>query len=495
MITNIHEKLIESIQVMLVDTVVNLPYYGNFCLFINFIESKNVPTCGVNMSAKGMNFYYNSEFLEKLSQKEVNFITVHEDFHLLWDHPKRTVTGIYNPELANIAQDMIINYIILEDMPKGFAEIPKDDAGKNMTLIIPKEYTGKLIFENVYEWLKEKKEEHDKKKKNCSTCNGTGKKPDPNGKGQKKEDKNGQGDQDQKDDGKGDNQDQKGNGGQQQPQDHNHDEGEPCPDCGGDGKESSDGADGGYGPYGKNPKDKDGSVDSYSLDHIFDNLEKNKGQYMDVHMGDEIPEEMRESVIKEAMERLQSRGFTGGDVESTLEKLRKKRKDYLREIKRCISNLIFGTVKQKTIVKPNRRQISGLKGNRKMKTMINVIVDSSGSMSGLHERVLSYIYRNNVQCNMIIGDVGVKDVKKIKDTKKLDKLKITGFGGTEIQPHVDMVVEKYNDYNSVILTDGFTDTLDLSKLKGRVLIITAGVEVPISKSNGKVKQIVVEETN
>ena len=96
---------------------------------------------------------------------------------------------------------------------------------------------------------------------------------------------------------------------------------------------------------------------------------------------------------------------------------------------------------------------------------------------------------------MIIGDVGVKDVKKIKDTKKLDKLKITGFGGTEIQPHVDMVVEKYNDYNSVILTDGFTDTLDLSKLKGRVLIITAGVEVPISKSNGKVKQIVVEETN
>ena len=33
---NIHEKLMESIQVMLIDTKVNLPYYGNFNLFITF---------------------------------------------------------------------------------------------------------------------------------------------------------------------------------------------------------------------------------------------------------------------------------------------------------------------------------------------------------------------------------------------------------------------------------------------------------------------------
>ena len=183
---NIHEKLMESIQVMLIDTKVNLPYYGNFNLFVNFAESKHVPTCGVNMTTKGMQFYYNSAFLEKLSQKEVNFITLHEDFHLLWNHPKRTITGQYDHKLANIAQDMIINHIIWEDIPNSFVEIPKDESGRNMALFIPKEYNGKLIFEEVYEWLRDKKEEHDKKQcKNgkCQSCGGTGQKQDQSQKG------------------------------------------------------------------------------------------------------------------------------------------------------------------------------------------------------------------------------------------------------------------------------------------------------------------------
>jgi predicted metal-dependent peptidase len=89
-VKNLHEKLTQSIQTMLIDVTVNLPYYGNFNLFLNFHENNNMPTCGVNVTGKGMNFYYNSEFLNKMSQKEVNFITLHEDFHLLFNHPKRT---------------------------------------------------------------------------------------------------------------------------------------------------------------------------------------------------------------------------------------------------------------------------------------------------------------------------------------------------------------------------------------------------------------------
>ena len=87
---------------------------------------------------------------------------------------------------------------------------------------------------------------------------------------------------------------------------------------------------------------------------------------MDKHIADDVPEEMREGMVKDVMERLAARGLSAGNVEQTLNKLRKKRKDYLREIKRAVSNMIFGTVKQKTIVKPNRRQIKGLKGNRKV---------------------------------------------------------------------------------------------------------------------------------
>src|ERR1035437_2369987 len=188
-VKDIHEKLLSCIQSMLIDLKINLLYYGEFSLFINFHEQESVGTCGVNVSSRGMNFYYNPKFLDKLSQKEVNFIDLHENFHLLFNHPRRTVTGQYNPKLANIAQDMIINHIIWEDINHDFVEIPKDDKGKNMALFVPKEYTGKLIFEELYEWIKDKKDEHDKKKKcegqqpgagqdggsqPCPDCNGTG---------------------------------------------------------------------------------------------------------------------------------------------------------------------------------------------------------------------------------------------------------------------------------------------------------------------------------
>jgi predicted metal-dependent peptidase len=177
-----------------------------------------------------------------------------------------------------------------------------------------------------------------------------------------------------------------------------------------------------------------------------------------------------------------------------LNKLRKKRKDYLKEIKRSVSNIIFGTQKVRTIIKPNRKGISGLKGNKKIKTAINVILDTSGSMggSGTFEKVLSYIYRNDITVNMVQADTEVKWVDKFMDKKKIERMKISGLGGTALMPAVDYVVENFNQYNSVILTDGYCDNLDLSKLKGRVLIITIGVNVPITKSNGKVKQIIVD---
>jgi predicted metal-dependent peptidase len=509
-IKNIHEKLMESIQQMLIDTKVNLPYYGNFNLFITFHERKDIDTCGVNMTAKGMQFYYSSEFLDRMSQKEVNFITLHEDFHLLWNHPKRTITGQYDHKLSNIAQDMIINHIIWEDIPNNYVEIPKDPNGRNMALFLPKEYQGKLIFEELYEWLRDEKEKHDKKKQQnqCKSCNGSGQKQDQGQKGQQPGDNQGQGQQPSDSQGQGqqpsDNQGQgqqpgDGKGGQgqgeKQPQDgHNHGgSGEPCSDCQGSGQQGGSGQPQ-YGPYGKDPKSEKGTIDTWTMDQIFDNLDNNNGQYMDVHMTDEIPEEMRESMVKDAMDRIQARGLQAGNVEQTLNKLRKQRKDYLKHIKRSVSNMIFGTKKQKTIAKPNRRQVTGLKGNRKIKTKINCILDTSGSMGGqgTFERVLSYIYRNDIEVNLIESDTEIKWVKNIKSKRKLESIPIKGLGGTIMQTGFDYVVDNFNEFNTVLLTDGYTDSLDLSKVKGNVLIISVGTECPISKSNGKLKQIVLE---
>ena len=517
-IKNIHEKLLAGIQAMLIDTKINLPYYGEFNLHINFVEQDSVGTCGVNVSSKGMNFFYSPKFLEDMSQKEVNFITLHEDFHLLFNHPKRTVTGQYDHKMSNIAQDMIINHVIWEDIPHAFVEIPKNKDGKNMALFVPKEYTGKLIFEELYEWLKDEKEKWQKEQKKnseCKSCGGSGKKDqgqgqqdqkqkgqgqqpgDSQGEGEKQE---GQGKGQQPGEGQGegesqDKQDGQGKGEGQGQQGGGSGEGESCPDCQGTGNEGGKDSSGkpSYGPYGKNPSKDGESLDTWSKEQIFQDMENGNGEYMDKHMGDDVPEEMREAMVKDVMERLAARGLSAGNVETTLNKLRKKRKDYLREIKRAVSNMIFGTVKQKTIVKPNRRQIAGLKGNRKVKTKINCILDTSGSMGGTFERVLSYIYRNDIEINLIEADTEVKWIENIKNKRKLETMVIKGLGGTILQPAIDLVADQFNEFNTVVLTDGYCDSLDLSKIKGKVLMVSIGVKVPISRSNNRVKQIMVEK--
>ena len=518
-IKNIHEKLLSGIQQMLIDTKVNLPYYGEFNLHVNFHEQDTIGTCAVNVTSKGMNFYYSPKFLADMSQKEVNFITLHEDFHLLFNHPKRTVSGQYDHKMSNIAQDMIINHVIWEDIPHAFVEIPKSPDGKNMALFVPKEYTGKLIFEELYEWLKDEKEKWQKEQKqncSCKTCNGTGKKQDQKqdgkskgqGEGQEKSEQKGDGGQGQQPgengqeqgDGQGEGQEkseQKGDGqgqGQQQGQGNGESQ-EPCPDCEGTGNEGGQDSTGkpSYGPYGKNPQGKDGNpIDTWSKEQIFQDMENNNGEYLDKHIGDDVPEEMRDAMVKDVMERLAARGLSAGNVETTLNKLRKKRKDYLKEIKRAVSNMIFGTVKQKTIVKPNRRQIAGLKGTRKVKTKINCILDTSGSMGGTFERVLSYIYRNDIEVNLIEADTEVKWIENIKSKRKLETMVIKGLGGTMLQPAINLVAKEFNEFNTVVLTDGYCDNLDLSKIKGKVLMISIGTKVPISRSNGKVKQIIVD---
>ena len=504
-VKNIHEKLLNTIQAMLIDTKEGYPYYGEFNLHVTFHESDAVGTCGVNVTSKGMNFFYSPKFLENISQKEVNFITIHEDFHLLFNHPRRTMTGQYNHKMSNVAQDMIINHIIWEDISHNFVEIPKTPEGKNMALFVPKEYTGKLIFEELYEWLKEEKEKWDKEQKKnqeCQTCKGTGKDPNDKGeKGEKSEKGKGKGKgekSDEKGEGQGEGQGE-GEGEGQGQGGHNHGKGSPCPDCNGTGNEGGKDSSGkpSYGPYGKNPSKDGDSLDTWSKEQIFQDMEKNEGQYMDVHLGDDVPDEMREAMVRDVMDRLASRGLTHGTIETTLNKLRKQRKDYLKEIKRSVSNLIFGHKKQKTIVKPHRRGIPGLKGNRKVKTKINVILDTSGSMGGkgTFERVLSYVYQNDIEINFMESDTQINWVEKIKSKKALESIPLKGLGGTVMQSGLDHVVEHFNDFNTVLLTDGYTDHLDCSRLKGRLLVISVGVPCPIAKSNGKVKQICIENTH
>ncbi len=531
-VPDMHQKLTDAVVAMMATG--DLPYYGEFALFINFYEindPKSVPTAGVNVSAQGMNFFWNKDFFDSLSQPQVNFLLLHEEFHLLFDHIKRSVG--FDQRMANIAQDMIINQIIHDEIMKQqglgapgtgvksdpFIEIPKDHFKNNSALFIPKEYKGEAIFEELYEWLiteqkKWRKKNSDKLKEmkdssNCPNCgssmehqdkkSGEGKPSDNTG-DSKKEDSDGKGKGKGEGGGSESNESQGGDSKSDNPsdskgQDSEHDP-NTCPSCGHkkSAKEQQESRNGdkdteGNDKYGKNGKN---DVDCYTKETIFEGEERKEQNTLDTHMADEVPPEMKREVVEGVMQTLKSRGLSSGEVETILNKLRKTRKDYLKEIKRSMSSHVFGTKKQKTILRPNRRGIVGLKGHKKYRTEINVILDTSGSMGGEFEKVLSYIFQNDIEINMIQIDTQVQGVIKIKDKKQLEKMRIRGLGGTILQPGIDYMSDpkhKIHMNNTVILTDGWTDSLNFKNVKTQTLILSTADYCPITFDNGKVKQI------
>jgi len=519
-----HKKFTDLIVMMLSSNT--LPYYAEFSTFINYYESTNIPTCGVNITKEGMNFYWNRDFVDSLTQPEAMFLLLHENFHLLFDHTKRSI--FYNKEFANIAQDMIINQIIHDDIIKKFKnqggtqkdiidvpkshdefvmnpetkepittpdgkKIPNPMYGKNTALFIPKDYKGEAIFENLYEWLKEQHEDYQKRKEQQQQQGGgQGQQDQQQGQGKGQPDPNGQGQgQGQGEPQEGDGQ-QEGQGGGQgdQKQDPN---GEGQGDGEGQGNEPTDSF--GNPVYGKNGQN---GVECNNLDSIFDGMEKGDQMTLDSHLEDDVQEQSRKSIVNDFMQRLKNRGLVSGDVEAILNKLRKSKKDYLKEIKRTISNHIIGSSKRKSITRPNRRGIEGIKGKKKYKNVINVVLDTSGSMCGDFEKVLAYVFQNDIHLNLIQIDTNVKEVKGIKSKRELQKVVIYGMGGTVLQPaleYISVVENKISTFNNLILTDGYTDHLNFSNVKGKSLILTTGTKPKYDDPKGIVKCIQIDTEN
>jgi predicted metal-dependent peptidase len=431
--SNLHPKIVKCIDEMMSDMVLLLYYYGEFCQFINFEESKHVERIGVTVNTHGMVCYWNREFVNSTPQKHINFIVIHEIFHLLFDHPKRTRRGGYNHEMSNIAQDMCINQAIYSDLidttkpSKDFLELPTEKVSyldKTIddvwVLMMPKEYKGQHVFEDLYEWLKQEKRKYNEWKKGGS-CQGQG--------------------------------------------------------------------------SGKEGKSGDCPVSDY-LKKVFDGMDDGIKNWLDNHLPCDLSDDFKKEVVGRVQRYLRSRGLEKANIKITLEKLQKSRKDYLRDIKTAISS-IRGYNKEKSISKRNRRSIEGIKGRFKIGFGLNVILDVSGSMGGYFQRVLSYIFQNKIKINLIQCDVEVKrqgkrDYTVINNKREFKKIQLVGGGGTTLQPAIDFIVgcSQINQLNTVILTDGFTDNLDVSKLK-KTLILSIGKECGIIA--GSPKQIVIQD--
>ena len=421
------------------------------------------PSIGVRASKNGFEMRYNKQFIEdkKLTDVNITAFLIHEVCHLLFRHSSRGIG--YRQDVANIAMDMIINSLLSRNVAKKFAELPLG------ALYVPKEYKGEWIFEDLYEWLMHTDPKTGNDKSESENQSGGGGEGNDSGDDEQKDKKNGGGNGKDKD-----TDDQKGNSDgasdkQQKKQPKSNTGGEKPSDK--------------YGPNGQNNELQSGTK------QILEDCQSAnpQGKPIDAHMADEISQEMKDGLVEEALMRCQARGLIKGEATEMLKGLRRRKKDWLSEIKKHLGWMI-GNRKYNTWARPNRKGLP-FKGFKKYKVALNFILDESGSMTRNFNKVLSYIFQNNIELNGVLGDTEVQSVVKIRNKNEFKKIMIKGLGGTILQPLVDYVVKNFNKNPTIILTDGATDTLDLSKLHKKVLILSTEAECPISA--GKATQIIL----
>jgi predicted metal-dependent peptidase len=91
------------------------PFFGTLAMFVQFISSPNISSAATD----GRDVFYNPEFLRSLPREQQDGLLLHELLHAALLHPSRLKER--EPELWNIAADIIVNGIILRQ--SGF-ELP-----------------------------------------------------------------------------------------------------------------------------------------------------------------------------------------------------------------------------------------------------------------------------------------------------------------------------------------------------------------------------------
>lgn len=99
------EKLITA----RVGLLLKAPFFGNLA---TRLALTNADEWCSTAATDGRHFYYNSEFIAKLSLKETEFLFGHEVLHVVYDHMGRR--GDREPRLWNIADDYCVNADLIE---------------------------------------------------------------------------------------------------------------------------------------------------------------------------------------------------------------------------------------------------------------------------------------------------------------------------------------------------------------------------------------------
>ena len=222
------------------------PYFSYLLMHMRgqAVDKSVVPTMGVD--ARG-GLWYCEEYVKSISDEELIGVLCHEALHVVLHHLVRRSKS-WNPQLANVAEDILVNHFILQE---GFT-LPSNTLTSKDGVFTFDGRTGKVKIDElnrktvaeVYSIL-ETNARILKVPSKCPLCGGTGKvkpKQDSSGKsgpgkgeGQDKDGDQGKGQ------GKGQDQDQDQDKGQGKGQGKGGEQGESggaehkCPMCGGSG--------------------------------------------------------------------------------------------------------------------------------------------------------------------------------------------------------------------------------------------------------------------
>jgi predicted metal-dependent peptidase len=99
----------EKLVTARIGLLLRAPFFGNLATRMNLINADDwCPTAATD----GRRFYYNSEFVNSLPLKQLEFLVGHEVLHAVYDHMGRR--GSRDPKLWNIADDYCVNWDLVE---------------------------------------------------------------------------------------------------------------------------------------------------------------------------------------------------------------------------------------------------------------------------------------------------------------------------------------------------------------------------------------------
>lgn len=125
-----------------------MPFYGDILMRLPIQESKSIDTAATD----GRLIVYNPDFFATLNEGQQNFVLMHELFHVLLQHARRSVGKKRNRVLWNTACDLVINSMLVFQVASTMrsAGIPFEAPPNGLYM----RFSPDSVAENIYATLK-----------------------------------------------------------------------------------------------------------------------------------------------------------------------------------------------------------------------------------------------------------------------------------------------------------------------------------------------------